>query len=83
MEGLKMELGLITSAMRHYNNEVARGSESWAWIDYVQSVFAKYRVHPDQLSNEKVTDRVFTHYWLDVANRENTDYLSETGNRVN
>jgi hypothetical protein len=78
-----MELRLITNAMRHYNNEVATNSESWAWIDYVQSVFARFNVHPDRIASMRIDDPVFAHYWLDVANRENADYLSESGNRVN
>jgi hypothetical protein len=75
-----MTLEEITDQMHHYNNSVAYGSESEAWVDYVEDCYASTGFYPWEEPELTPIDE-FVAYWIEVASGESSDY-TDSGERV-
>lgn len=82
----------ITAAMHRYNNSVAYGSECNAWQDYVEDCYqatgrapwAEWQDAEGEFSTVAEMDASdeFAAYWLAVATGESSDYVADSGARV-
>ncbi len=80
---MQMTIKQIHDAMHAYNQSVAYGSECNAWQDFVADCHDRVGFGPwsDSASETDAPDD-FAEYWLDVANGNSSDFIAETGSRV-